>query len=130
MNTSESNRPRLLLVDDDEIFLDDVTLLLERDFECVCETDPDAAVGVAESAKPDAVLLDLDFDGVMLGFDVLAELRKAFPTLRIFLWTDANEEDVWPRGRELGATGLLSKTTPPREILKRLADARSPDPSV
>ncbi len=123
MSASDSIRPRLLLVDDDGIFLDDVALLLERDFECFCETDPDAAVAAAERSKPDAVLLDLDFGGVMLGFDVLAALRSAFPMLPIFLWTDAKEEDVRPRGRELGATGVLSKTTPPREILKRLADA-------
>ncbi len=123
MSTSESIRPRLLLVDDDGIFLDDVALLLERDFECICETDPDAAVAAAERSKPDAVLLDLDFGGVMLGFDVLSALRATFPTLPIYLWTDAEEGDVWPRGHELGATGLLQKITPPREILKRLADA-------
>ena len=123
MNTSDSTRPRLLLIDDDEIFLDDVTLLLERDFECVSETDPDAAVVAAGRSKPNAVLLDLDFDGVMLGFGVLVALRAAFPALPVFLWSDAEEEDIWPRGRELGAAGVLPKTTPSREILKRLADA-------
>ena len=126
MSASDNMRPRLLL---GAGFLDDVALLLERDFECTCVTDPDAASAAAERSTPDAVLLDLDFDGVLLGFDVLAALRSAFPTLPIFLWTEAKEEDVWGRGRELGATGLLRKTTPPREILKRLADARSPGSS-
>ncbi len=123
MGTSHSIRPRLLLVDDDELFLGDVSLLLDRDFQCFCETDPDAVVAAAERSKPDAVLLDLDFDGVMLGYDALHALRVAFPTLPVFLWSDADEEIVWPRGRELGATGLLGKTTPSREILRRLAAA-------
>ncbi len=123
MNDRDRDRPRLLLVDDDETFLDDVALLLERDFDCVCETDPNAAVAAAERSKPDAVLLDLDFDGVMLGFEVLTALRSAFPALPVFLWSEASEEDVWPRGRELGATGLLRKIAPPREILKRLTEA-------
>jgi len=122
MNAPTGNRPRLLLIDDDAIFLDDVSLLLERDFECVCETDPNAAVAAAERSKPDAVLLDLDFDGVLLGFEALTALRSAFPALPVFLWSEAGEQDVWTRGRKLGATGLLRKTTPPREILKRLAD--------
>ena len=65
MRTPSNARPRLLLVDDDELFLDDVALLLDRDFDCVCETDPEAVVASVEQSKPDAVLLDLDFDGVM-----------------------------------------------------------------
>jgi len=121
MNPMHEKRPRLLLVDDDEIFLEDVTLLLDRDIECICETDPDAVVGVATRVKPAAVLLDLDFDGVMLGYDILTALRAALPTLPVFLWSEAREDDVWPRGRELGATGLLRKTSSAKEILGRLA---------
>lgn len=122
MNESAGRRPRLLLVDDDELFLGDVEFLLDRYFVCICETDPDVVVATARRERPDAVLLDLDFDGVMLGFDVLSALRAALPALPVFLWTDAREDEVWPRGRELGATGILAKTTPPREILRQLAD--------
>ncbi len=121
MSAPERDRPRLLLVDDDSVFLEDVVLLLDRDFDCVCETDPGAVVEAAARTKPDAVLLDLDFDGVLLGFDILEALRAEFPDLPIFLWSEAREEEVWPRGLGLGATGLLSKTAPPHVILERLS---------
>jgi len=116
-------RPRLLLVDDDELFLEDVALLMDRDIECVCLTDPTEAVATAERVRPDAVLLDLDYDGVMLGFDILADLRAALPGLPVYLWSEACEEEVWPRGRALGASGVMSKTTPPREIIERLRES-------
>ena len=114
-----------LIVDDHDdavrLFVEDVAMLLGRDFECVCETDPDAVVATAERCHPDAVLLDLDFEGVMLGFDILSALRAACPDLPVFLWSEAKEEDVWQKGRELGAAGLLRKTPSPREILDKLA---------
>ena len=118
-----ARRPKLLLVDDDELFVEDVAMLLDRDFECVCVTDPDAVVAAAERERPDAVLLDLDFDGAMLGFDILAALRAACPDLPVFLWSEAREDDVWPRGRDLGAAGLLRKTPSSREILEKLSES-------
>ena len=121
MSESGRDRYRLLLVDDDDVFLEDVRLLLERRFDCVCETDPDAVVAVASRAHPDAVLLDLDFDGVMLGFEILEKLRVAYPDLPVFLWTEAPPSDVEERGRLLGASGMLSKTAPPAVIAAAIA---------
>ena len=79
---------RLLLVDDDELFLELLTLLLERageQFEVVgTATNGAEAVGLAAALSPDVIVMDVDLP-VLDGIQAAGLVREREPTTRVLL---------------------------------------------
>lgn len=83
MRTSSEQRTRLLIVDDNDDMRQSLRLLLERAGYHV-ETAPDGIRALElQRARPfDVVLTDL-FMPEMDGFEIIVELRRDFPSLKI-----------------------------------------------
>ncbi|MCK4510473.1 response regulator, partial [bacterium] len=81
-------KSKLLLVDDDEPFLEDAVAVLSRDFDCVAVANPDDVLRTCDVEDPDVVLLDLDFGGEPLGFELLPAIKEANPFLPVVMWTE------------------------------------------
>ena len=74
---------RILLIDDDEEFLQELEELLHMSgYEVDAVNKPVNALDVALRRKPDLILLDLRMDG-MTGFEVAKGLRMSEQTARI-----------------------------------------------
>jgi CheY-like chemotaxis protein len=74
---------RILLVDDDVEFLEELQELLHLSgYEVDAVNKPASAVSTALRRQPDLILLDLRMDG-MTGFEVAKELRQSSQTARI-----------------------------------------------
>ena len=78
--------------------------------------DPERAVEVVASAKPQLVLLDLDPDGV----DCLATLSPWVEAMPVIAIAAAGAADKRRRARELGAKDFLAKPLDPTEIVARV----------
>jgi DNA-binding NarL/FixJ family response regulator len=103
---------RLLIVDDNERFLEAARSTLERDGIEVVGTATTAAEAErqAEALDPDVVLVDLNL-GADSGFDLtrrLAEPRSNYS--RVLLISTRDEEDFSDLIRESPAIGFLSKS--------------------
>jgi len=103
---------RLLIVDDNERFLEAARSTLERDGIEVVGTATTAAEAErqAEELDPDLVLVDLNL-GADSGFDLtrrLTELRSNYS--RVLLISTRAEEDFSDLIRESPAIGFLSKS--------------------
>jgi DNA-binding NarL/FixJ family response regulator len=103
---------RLLIVDDNERFLEAARSTLERDGIEVVGTATTAAEAErqAEELDPDVVLVDLNL-GADSGFDLtrrLAEPRSNYS--RVLLISTRDEEDFSDLIRESPAIGFLSKS--------------------
>jgi two-component system chemotaxis response regulator CheY len=103
--------PMLLVVDDETMTRRLVTHILRPlGIDVVGVGDGEAALGIAASATPAVILVDLNLPG-MDGFSLIAALR-ALPHLAavpIYAFTARNHPDDEAQARALGASGFLYK---------------------
>jgi DNA-binding NarL/FixJ family response regulator len=122
---------RLLIVDDHPVVRDGLTGMFTGDprYAVIGEAgDGGEAVALAESERPDVVLMDLRMPGVD-GVTAIRRLRElANPARVLVLTTYDSDADVVP-ALEAGATGYLLKDTP-REALFRAVQAAHRGESV
>ncbi len=115
----ESKTIRIIIADDHAIFRDGLRRLLatQGDFEVIGEaSDGKEAISLAQSLKPDVLLLDLAMPRVP-GMEVLRELSKQETPVRTILLTAAIQPFAVTSALQLGARGIVLKASPPEMLL-------------
>lgn len=110
---------KILVVDDEKPIADILKFNLEKEgYDVVCAYDGDTAISLAESEKPDLILLD-----IMLpekdGYEVCREIRKT-QNMPIIMLTAKDTEIDKVLGLELGADDYVTKPFSNRELLARV----------
>jgi DNA-binding response OmpR family regulator len=115
----ESEKKRLLVVDDDEKLLDLVTKYLSKEgFQVDGVLDGKAMDAQLAQHKPDLVILDLMLPGED-GLSIARRLRSSSPVPILML--SARGEDIYRIiGLEVGADDYLAKPFNPRELSARV----------
>jgi len=117
-----SGKRRILVCDDDEMLVDLLVYRLEaRGFEVLVARDGGQAIAMAQSERPDAIVLDAMMP-VMNGEQVLREFRSRPENLSIpviMLTARRQERDILG-ALELGASEYLIKPFIPEELITRL----------
>jgi DNA-binding response OmpR family regulator len=126
-----SQRPSILLVEDEEAITEPLGEALEREgFNAVVAGTAAEALEKAATAEPDLVLLDIGLpDGS--GLDVCRELRKESRVPIIMLTARGAEADR-VTGLELGADDYIVKPFSAREVVARVRAVlrrSAPEPS-
>ncbi|MGY1457976.1 MULTISPECIES: hybrid sensor histidine kinase/response regulator [unclassified Luteimonas] len=119
---ANTNRGRVLVVDDQAANLRVVSALLERQgYEVAIAEDGEAALAVAEDQAPDLMLLDMMMPG-MDGFGVMEEirLRALLPRVPVVFLTAAQDRALLLRAFEVGAVDYVVKPFIPEELLARV----------
>jgi two-component system, sensor histidine kinase and response regulator len=102
---------KLLVVDDlpDNLFLIDVILGDEEDYQLSYVDNGQAAIEAVEASPPDLILLDVMMPG-MTGYEVIRRIRQNsdLPYVPILLIT-AHDELSMAEGLEAGADGFIRK---------------------
>ena len=113
---------KILVVDDDLETLRLVGMMLQRSgYEILAASSGNQALAIAESEKPDLILLDImmpDMDGI----DVTRRLRSNASTqdLPVIMFTAKTQVDDKVSGFEAGADDYLTKPIEPRELVARV----------
>jgi len=113
---------RIIIADDHAIFRDGLRRLLatQEDFQVIAEaSDGKEAIALAQSLKPDVLLLDLAMPRVP-GMEVLRELSKQETPVRTILLTAAIQPFAVTSALQLGARGIVLKASPPEMLLKSI----------
>ena len=116
----QTAQTRVLLVDDHEIMRDGLREVLQRSgaFDVVGEAgDGESAVRVAQSLKPDVVIMDVMMP-VKNGIDACREITETLPDTRVLMLTAASEEDAVLEALTAGAVGYLQKYSRKGELLR------------
>lgn len=71
----------VLLVDDDAIFLEAASAILESHFEVRTAANGKQAIAALEQALPDAIVLDVMMDHIAEGYDVARQIKQS-PRMR------------------------------------------------
>jgi DNA-binding NtrC family response regulator len=116
-------RVRLLAVDDDPGFLDDLAGLLRSEYSLVRASGGQEALDKLRTAPFDAVLLDLDLGGGIDGLEVLERIRRIEPTLPVFIVTKDASAASAVAALKRGATDYIDKTPNLADLERRIARA-------
>jgi two-component system invasion response regulator UvrY len=111
---------RVALVDDHPIVRRGLreTLSAERDIAVVAEAAAsEEALSMLRASACDVVVLDLSLPG-RSGLDVLKEIRRDFPQLRVLVVSTHAESQYAVRSLRIGAAGYLTKTSAPEELVR------------
>ncbi len=104
-----SERPRLLVLDDDPLWLETMEQILRADFDLTLTTSAKEAYKLARKTRFDLVILDMLLPGGTSGIDVLSEMRRARPDLRAIILTGKPDPDAAFRSAKAGAIRYVSK---------------------
>ena len=114
---------RILIAEDDESFLDAITLLLEQDDRFVVAgraRNGREAVELAKKNSPDAVVLDIEMP-VLDGVEAARRLRAAAPQLPIVAVSGHDYEERVLEIRQAGADDYVRKARLADELPRALA---------
>lgn len=104
-----TERPGLLLVDDDERLRERLALALwDRGYEVRTAKTTDHALRVAENWMPQRAVVDLRMPGAS-GLELIRALRKAIPTIEIVVLTGYGSIATAVDAVRLGAIGYVNK---------------------
>lgn len=122
-----SDRPRILVVDDDTLVLHFTTNVLGRaGYEVRLAETGAAAIVDALTNPPDLVLLDVQLPG-MDGFEVCRRLRPTEKStgrpIRILLFSGLATADDIARGENAGADGYVVKPVDAETLIRRVREA-------
>lgn len=101
-------RPKLLLIDDDERFSDEIAKTLSGEYEVILAGDPTEGHRLLAQTKPDLLLLDYGLPGLS-GLEMLKILRRRIPDLPIVMLTGESGVDTVIETMKAGANDYIIK---------------------
>ena len=117
---------KILLVDDDPIFVEATKTILESQYQVITAHDGEEGLEKARKEKPDLILLDIIMPAKD-GFNVCKQLKKDrqlanIPVIMLTSFAQHKGETDIPvdAGLELEAEGYLEKPVSPEALLKQV----------
>ena len=122
MSQQATNKPSVMVVDDDSIMRETLKAILRsEDYPIAGEaSNGQDAVAVCQNTKPDVVLLDINMPK-MDGLQALEEIRKVSPKSIIVMVSAVATMDKVKEAIERGAAGFVVKPINPASVLDRVA---------
>src|ERR1700736_2967704 len=117
---------RILIVDHHALVRAGVRALVERidGVEVVAETgDGHEVISLTRQHQPQIVLLDISLPGIN-AFDLMANLVRAFPSVRVVVISTHDGEEYATQAFRAGAVGYLPKTAAGSELVLAIDAAR------
>lgn len=122
-NNDSPRGPRVLIVDDEEEFLDVlVKRLSKRNLRVVPATRGLEALHILSREPFDAVVLDLRMPGLG-GMRTLEEIKRVLPAVEVIILTGEADMELAMQGMELGAFDFVLKPPSVDELLYKIEDA-------
>ena len=113
---------RIVVVDDHALFRTGLqqAIATQPDMQLVAECAAGQEVAATLQAHPcDVLLLDLSLPD-MSGLDLLPQLQRAHPQLAVLMLSGYPETQFGLHALRAGASGFISKTTEPAELLRAI----------
>lgn len=144
--SSSTERLKVLIVDDDGLYGEDMKAFLSAEFSVDACFRPEEAMARIEKNGADIVLLDIDFDGAVTGIEVLRALRQRHRYIPVIMVTKivdpqiivecmkAGACDYFDKSPDLGKLSIsiaraikATKTERERDVLKEMVAERESD---
>jgi CheY-like chemotaxis protein len=128
----EPHKPVVLVVDDERLIADTLSVILSRNgFSVLTAYSAQAALDLANLVPPELLLSDVIMGPGMDGTELAIALVESFPDCKILLFSGhASTVDLLAKTRKSGHNfSLLTKPIHPADLLARIAESfKSPVP--
>jgi len=131
MESAASDKPDLLIVDDDPLITDALDFVLGRDFNVYVAGSRDQAKSLLRQLDqpPQLALVDLGLPPTPhrpdQGFQLISELLGVSPEIKILVLSGQNDESNARHARALGAIDFVPKPCDPEQLKRLLFKART-----
>jgi two-component system response regulator AtoC len=119
----DSERVRILIVDDDETFLGDLARLMTDRYEIVVSHSAKEALSAHDRLGFDAVLLDIDLGRGVDGFEILETFHVSDPNLPIIMVTRDSSAASATAALKKGAVDYIDKRPDLGDLERRISRA-------
>lgn len=118
-------RKTVLLVDDDEVFVEAVSAILETRYEIRTASNGTEAIASVAEFRPDLIVLDVMMDHISEGFDVARKLRTNDETKEIPIIMLTGVDEIYNYRMEIDEAWVpndryLEKPVSPPELLAHI----------
>ena len=116
---------RILLADDDPLFMDALEAILgiESEIEIAGRAhDGEEAMRLAEELEPDVVLMDLSMP-VVDGFEASRRIRAEAPTTAVVVLTGSSYAEDVEKAYDAGASGYVTKHRIAQDLVRTVLGA-------
>jgi DNA-binding NtrC family response regulator len=121
---SEKTGPRVLLVDDEEQFLDVLSQRLgTRGIDAETSTSGEEALVKIKNRNFDAIVLDVMMPG-MGGIETLKRIRKEYPELQIIMLTGQGTVGKAVEAMKEGAIEFMEKPADINKLMDKIGEAK------
>ncbi len=110
-------RPRILIVDDDRTFVDNLSQMIGEDYECEKLYSALHCRELNDYGQYDVIMLDIRFPEPISGLDLLREIKISDPYVPVIMISDTESAPVVVEAMKRGASDYIGKT-PDRQQLK------------
>ncbi|TVQ79301.1 MAG: sigma-54-dependent Fis family transcriptional regulator [Bradymonadales bacterium] len=114
------SKPKLLIVDDEEIFQLSMRAFLRDHFEVKFAGNGDDALTLVKSQRFQIILLDVRMRTQTEGLEYIPQLREADPEIPIVMASGLRDFDVIREAMRLGAIDYIPKDSEPEDLLHSL----------
>jgi DNA-binding NarL/FixJ family response regulator len=126
MISEATTATNIWIVEDHELFAKQIRRLLSGEEDFVCSQHFTCAADLFDklrftNERPDLLLLDLGLPR-RDGLEVLSEIRKALPEVKVLILTASDDREKVYRAICNGASGYLLKTADPDDIISGIRD--------
>lgn len=114
---------KLLIVDDEERFLDTTgKLLIKKGINTLTAKNGQSALDILEKNPVDVVVLDVKMPGLS-GIDVLKRIKKLYPAIEVIMLTGNATVETAVDGIKYGALDYLMKPCDIQLLVKKVNEA-------
>jgi len=115
---------RILLVDDNEEFLDSTRDVLDNEgYEVVTATSGEEGIELAGAQTFDVILMDIKMPG-MNGVESFIEMKRRNPKVKVIMVTAYSVEDLMRQALDEGVFAVLSKPLDMDRLFRTIEDAK------
>jgi CheY-like chemotaxis protein len=115
---------RILLVDDNEEFLDSTRDVLDDEgYEVVTATSGEEGIELAGAQTFDVILMDIKMPG-MNGVESFIEMKRRNPGVKVIMVTAYSVEDLMRQALDEGVFAVLSKPLDMDDLFRTIEDAK------
>lgn len=113
-------KPTILIVDDDPLFISDLTLLLGQEYNCIPAASDNDAFSRLRAQVPDLILLDVHLDDTASGMEVLLTLHEKHSDIPVIMMSDRPSVETVIKAMELGAYSFIPKNSGIKDFAKTI----------